>query len=193
VRAGLGNPVLDSQWVFRRVLEAMAHPGRVVRVDPVLDPPAPLGPASAAVCLTLLDFETPLWLDPATRSADAIEWLAFHCGAPIVAEPAAARFALIADPSAMPPLDAFEAGTDAMPDRSATLVIQVESLTAGRGVRLTGPGIRDVAALEIRGVQDDFWTAVRANAGRFPRGVDIVVVEGPQLAALPRTVRVGAG
>src|SRR5215813_1946198 len=124
VRRGFVDPVLGSQRVFRRVLEAMAHPGRIVTLDALLDTPASFAPASAAVCLTLLDFETPLWLDDAARAPEAMEWLRFHCGVPLVDQPEAARFALVLAPATMPENDEFDAGTDAMPDRSATLILQ---------------------------------------------------------------------
>ena len=72
MRHGLSDPVLDSKRIFRGVLDAMAHPGRVVPLPPPPDPPAPLVPAAAAVALTLLDYETPLWLDPAAGAAVSV-------------------------------------------------------------------------------------------------------------------------
>ena len=53
--------------------------------------PSPLHPVTAAVCLTLLDFDTPLWLDDAAARPEAVDWLKFHCGMPLAAEPARAR------------------------------------------------------------------------------------------------------
>ena len=87
--AGLADPTLDSQRIFRSLLEAMAHPGRIVDVAVELQAPSPLHPAAAAACLTLLDFDTPLWLDEAAARPDAVEWLRFHSGAPIVSRPQA--------------------------------------------------------------------------------------------------------
>jgi alpha-D-ribose 1-methylphosphonate 5-triphosphate synthase subunit PhnH len=187
---GFADPVLDSQRAFRSVLDALAHPGRIATLSGPAAAPPPLGPASAAVCLTLLDFETPLWLDAHAASAQAREYLRFHCGVPLVDAPRDARFALIADPAAMPPLDAFDAGSDERPDRSATLIIQVGALHGSRGRRLIGPGVDGEARLGVQGVPRGFWDAVRANAARFPRGVDLLLCAGHQLAALPRTTRV---
>ena len=190
VGIGFADPVLDSQRVFRAVLDALAHPGRVLTLSTPETPPAPLGIASAGVCLTLLDFETPLWLDRAAATAPVQDYLRFHCGVPLVEAPADARFALIADATTLPPLSAFDAGTDERPDRSATLIVQVGGLASGSGRRLSGPGIDGQARLQVNGAPPGFWNAVRTNAAGFPRGVDLFLCAGDRIAALPRTTRV---
>jgi alpha-D-ribose 1-methylphosphonate 5-triphosphate synthase subunit PhnH len=188
--AGFADPVLDSQRAFRGVLDAIAHPGRVVLLPP-LAAPGPLGAAAASVCLTLLDFDTPLWLDPGAARTDVVDYLRFHCGVPLVQSAAAARFALIADVAHLPPLEAFDAGTDERPDLSATLVLQVDGLQSRRGRRLCGPGIDGEVRLEVLGAPA-FWELAHANEARFPRGVDFILCTGDCLAALPRTTCVEA-
>ena len=188
MRAAFADPVLDGQRTFRAVLTAMAHPGRVVEIGATLDPPRPLHAASAAFVLTLADFETPLWIERV--GTDAREWLLFHTGAPIVAAPRDARVGLATDVAWVPPLPALDAGSDERPDRSATLVIQVDRLQEGSGHALTGPGIEALSMLHAAGLPPSFWDELRANHARFPRGVDVVLTAGTRLAALPRTTRV---
>jgi alpha-D-ribose 1-methylphosphonate 5-triphosphate synthase subunit PhnH len=190
VRLGLADPVLDSQRIFRAVLDAMSHPGRLVTLGPPPLLPAPLHSATAAVCLALVDFETPLWLDPAARTAETLAHLRFHCGCPIVDEPDCARFGVVADPARMPGLDRFDPGTDEYPDRSATVIVQARTLTAGGGRRLTGPGIETEARLDAEGLPARFWQGLRENHERFPRGVDVLLTAGAALVALPRSTRV---
>jgi alpha-D-ribose 1-methylphosphonate 5-triphosphate synthase subunit PhnH len=189
MRAGFADPVLEGQQAFRAVLGAVAHPGRIFTLGAHLVPPPRLHPAAAAVALSLLDFESPLWVD-VSIGAEARDWLAFYTGAPFVERAAAAAFALVADPERLPVLEAFDMGTDERPDRSATLVIQAAGLQAGVGPRLTGPGIAGEARLAVRGLPDAFWGALRENHGRFPRGVDVLLTAGTRLVALPRTTRV---
>ena len=187
---GLADPVLDSQRIFRGVLDAMSHPGRVVSLGlarPVL---APLHPATLAICLALVDFETPVWLDAASRGADVAAHLRFHCGCRIVDDPARARFAVVADAARMPALDRFDPGTDEYPDRSATVIVQTHTLAAGAGRRLTGPGIESEGRLDADGLPARFWESLRANHDLFPRGVDVLLTAGASVAALPRTARV---
>jgi len=190
VRPGLAEPVLGSQQIFRAVLHAMAHPGCVVSVPPPLETPVPLCPATASVCLTLVDGETPIWLDAAARRADVSEYLRFHCGCPIAAEPKEARFAIVADPSEVPSLDAFDLGSDEYPDRSATVVIQVEELRTNGGLRLTGPGIEGETRLDVRRLPEAFWESVHRNHALFPRGVDLIFAAGSTIVALPRSTRI---
>src|SRR5262249_61336327 len=45
---GLADPTLDSQRIFRSILEAMANPGRIVDVAVELQAPPPLPPAAPA-------------------------------------------------------------------------------------------------------------------------------------------------
>jgi alpha-D-ribose 1-methylphosphonate 5-triphosphate synthase subunit PhnH len=149
--------------------------------------PYPLHAAAAGVCLTLVDFETPLWLDAMAGTGETREYLRFHCGCPLVDEPRMARFALIAEPEAMPQLSRFDRGTDEGPDASATLVVQVAALHSGRGRRLTGPGIDGESLLEVGGVTSAFWRGLQENHALFPRGVDVLLVAGGRLAALPRS------
>ena len=60
---GFTDPVTDAQATFRAVLDAMARPGTIHSAGECLAAPAPLDRATAAVLLTLVDHETPLWLD----------------------------------------------------------------------------------------------------------------------------------
>lgn len=183
---GFAEPVRQSQQAFRAALNALSYPGRVVTVPGCVAAP-PLGPAQAALALTLVDFETPVWLDHAAAGAAA--WLRFHCGCPIVETPSAARFAFVVAPEAMPPLAAFDAGSDEFPDRSATLVLAVRSLSGTGDLRLTGPGIPGEAGLGVEGLPPDFPAQWQQNRELFPRGVDLFLTEGDRLAGLPRTVR----
>jgi alpha-D-ribose 1-methylphosphonate 5-triphosphate synthase subunit PhnH len=190
VLPGLADPVLDSQRIFRGVLEAMSRPGRIVLLNAAPPAPEPLHVATVAICLALVDLETPLWLPAPARTPGTLAHLRFHCGCPVVEEPERARFAVVPDAERMPDLDRFDAGTDEYPDRSATVIVQTRSLTAGTGRRLAGPGIDTEARLEAEGLPPRFWSALRTNHDRFPRGVDVVLTAGRTLAALPRTTRV---
>jgi len=180
---GFADPVGDAQACFRAVLDAMAHPGSVRRM-PAMAAPAPLCASSAAVMLALVDHETPLWLDPA--AAGAREWITFHTGAPLGAAETCA-FALALD---LPELAGFYAGSDEAPETSATVIVQVRALSMGAAFELAGPGLRVPARFAVDGLPPDFAMRWAANHALFPRGVDLLLCAGDQVAALPRTVTV---
>ena len=179
---GFADPVADAQTCFRAVLDAMAHPGRIMHAAGTRAP-APLAPATGAVLLTLADAETPVWLDAA--AAAGLDWIRFHCGAP-AAEPGAAAFAVCLD---LPALDAFAWGSHDGPETSTTLILQRPGLDAGPALRLSGPGLREPVVVRL-GLPEDFAARWRPNHAAFPRGVDLIVCAGDRLAAIPRSTSV---
>lgn len=186
-----GDPAFAHQSTFRAAMEAMARPGRIYELSALPPSPAPLSPAAAALAAALFDFETPIWLDASLAAApEVVAWLRFATGAPIVADPVRADFALIADPRALPPFEAFAPGTPEYPDRSATLILQVGSLTAGTPLVLAGPGIKQTHMIAPAPIPDDFTTRLATNRALFPRGVDLVLATSNAVAALPRSVRI---
>jgi len=188
LKPGLVDPVMDSQAVFRRTMDALAQPGTLQDLAVTLDPPAPLTPGLAAIALTLADHEAPLWLDAALGSSrDVVDYLRFHTGAAIVSDPQDATFALICDPAAMPRLDAFSIGIQEYPDRSTTLVIAVETLSASGGFTLTGSGIATTTQLHAAPLPADFLAQWQANRSLFPCGVDLILTAPGRIAGLPRS------
>ena len=188
------DPVLDAQATFRTVMHAMARPGSIRSLASDLAPPQPLSPAAAAVALTLLDYEAAFWLDaPLAGAAEVASWLHFHTGAPRVDAPEQAAFAFLADPANAPACARFALGSMDYPDRSTTLVLQVESLSDAARMRLSGPGIEGVRTLAVAPLRDDFLAEAERNRACFPRGVDFIFVAPDALAALPRSTRVEPG
>jgi len=175
---GFADPAIASAAAFRQVMEAMARPGTIHRVTGAA-PPAPLSPATGAVLLTLCDPDTPVHLAGALECDAVRAWVAFHTGAPVVG-PSHCMFAVGGWGDLMP-LNAYQIGTPQYPDRSATLIVQVERLEP-HGATLSGPGIKDTHNLSLPETR-----AFQQNAGHFPLGLDFIFTSGDHVAALPRT------
>lgn len=188
---GFSDPAMDSQRVFRAIMEALARPGSIRPLAAGLRPPAPLTPELAAVALALADHEAPLWLDaPLAGAPEVAAYLRFHTGAAITADPGEAAFALVADPVAAPPLERFALGTPEYPDRSTTVVFALAELTDDGGFALEGPGIRERARLAAAPLREGFAAELAANRRLFPLGVDCLLVAPGRIAGLPRTTKV---
>ncbi|MBB4232534.1 phosphonate C-P lyase system protein PhnH [Rhizobium mongolense] len=192
LKPGLNDPIFDAQAVFRAALLATAYPGRTIALDRSLDAPKPLDSSTALLCLALMDFETPVWLDQPTTASDVPNWLRFHCGLPIAAEPAVAGFALITNTGNVPHLHQFHPGELQYPDRSATVIIQLPALTGGPETIWAGPGIRESTTVGLAGLPSWFWSDWELNAEYYPLGVDVFFTSGNALIALPRTIKVEA-
>ena len=190
--AGFADKVLSAQSTFRSVMEAMARPGTVQQIRAVAGTPAPLMRGTAAIALTLFDHDTPIWLDR-TMSAtpDVGRWLKFHTGTPVIADSSASSFAVMGNARELPPLDRFALGSNEYPDRSTTLILQIDSLTSGPAYELTGPGIDGVAVLQAT-IAGNLFAQLAINATLFPRGVDVVLVHDDAIVAIPRTTRLAA-
>jgi alpha-D-ribose 1-methylphosphonate 5-triphosphate synthase subunit PhnH len=194
VAAAFADPVLAAQATFRTVLDATARPGTVVTLGEPLAAPAPLAAGAGAIALTLCDHDTQIWLDPPLAVTPAVgEWLRFHTAARLAGDPAGAAYAFVADAQSLPRFEAFNLGTLEYPDRSTTIVIAVASFTEGARLVLTGPGIADERTIRVAGMPADILARLAENRRLFPRGVDLLLVCGSNIMALPRTTRVEAG
>jgi alpha-D-ribose 1-methylphosphonate 5-triphosphate synthase subunit PhnH len=190
--AGFADKVLSAQSTFRSVMDAMARPGSLQNIRAAVETPAAVMRGTAAIALTLFDHDTPIWLDRImSATPDVAKWLKFHTGAPVVADTSVCSFAVIGDTQDLPPLDRFALGSGEYPDRSTTLILQVDSLTAGPVFELTGPGI-DGAAILRATIRANLFERLAINAGLFPCGIDVVLVHEDAIVAIPRTTRLAA-
>ena len=191
--AGFADKVLSAQNTFRSVMDAMARPGSVHCIASASGTPPGMMRGTAAIALTLFDHDTPLWLDPRmSETSDVAKWLKFHTSAPVVADSSICSFALIGNPNELPALDRFSLGTNEYPDRSTTLILQVESLREGMSFALCGPGIDGTAVLQATLEPLDLFARLAVNAALFPRGIDVVLVADDAIVAIPRTTRLVA-
>ncbi|QQA43852.1 phosphonate C-P lyase system protein PhnH [Pelagovum pacificum] len=174
---GFADPARDSARAFRIIMQAMARPGEIHSLPG--HAPEGLSVAAAQVLLTLADPTTPV-----SFRGDAVtarDWLLFHTGAP-EADAAEATFAVGAWPDLLPVAD-YPVGTPDYPDRSATLVVEVDHLSPD-GPVLVGPGIRDTVRLRLPDTD-----VLARNAALYPQGLDLILTCGDRLAAVPRSTR----
>ena len=183
VLSGFSDPVHDAQRTFRGLLEALAHPGQPYKLQPALSAPDGLTPVCAAACLSLLDLETTVWLQP-SLSHRVQDWLRFHTGCLFTDDPSAADFAVISDAFSQPELAAFNWGSAEAPEQSTTLLIQVEDFTFGSVQQLSGPGILNRVSFAPN-LPETFWQ--QRDHWAYPRGVDCFLFTQQSAVSLPRT------
>lgn len=181
---GFADASRGAAHAFRALLKVMAQPGQIEPLQGSAGP-APISPAAATLLLTLCDQTTGLFLAPSHDTPALRDWITFHIGAPFVASNEA-MFAL-GTWTALAPVERFPIGTPEYPDRSATLIVEVEDLSM-KGATLTGPGIKETAQLSLP--ETDVF---RANRARFPLGFDCYFTCANRVAGLPRSTHVLEG
>jgi alpha-D-ribose 1-methylphosphonate 5-triphosphate synthase subunit PhnH len=97
---------------------------------------------------------------------------------------------LIGDLETMPSLESFAKGTSEYPDRSTTIILQIDGFNGPEELTLSGPGIKDTQGFAPSQLPKMFVDQWAANRGAFPRGIDLIFVGKGALAALPRTTRI---
>ena len=184
LKGGFADLPVQSATAFRSVLQAMARPGTIHQLAGAVPPP-PLSVAAGVVLLTLCDPETPLFVGASVDTPDLRSWIAFHTGAPF----SAASEAVIAIGSwqDFTPLSAFPVGSAEYPDRSTTLITEMDSLGSdgSNPCRLTGPGIQNFSTLSLPDP-----VLMQANAALFPLGLDFFLTSESSVAAIPRSTRI---
>ncbi len=183
--SGFADPTGQSQAMFRCALLALSEPGTIVSAGGCHGPEG-LAPATWALCLTLLDADTPLWISADLDTPSLRANLAFHCACPIVETREAADFALLSA-NDVGELQAFNTGTDRDPHEACTLIVQMDSIDGGVPATWRGPGIDGSRVVRLP-LPQAFWQG--RDACGFPRGLDAFFAAGGDLVGLPRSTRV---
>lgn len=195
------DAVHDSQHCFRRLLTALSEPGKLTTLDRCLGF-SPMHSAATQTLLTLADNTTQLWLSSSYASQrNLIENLRFHCGVSIEPAQEKASFAVIAeqDLAEFSWGDAtFSPGNEEYPDSSTTVIVELNALsiasesTASQVLRLTGPGIKTHVEIDSGSMPTSLMTFLEQRQERyaFPRGIDLLLVSGETLLAIPRTTKI---
>lgn len=194
LEGGFADPVLQSQTAFRAIMNALANPGTAQKLVTPHSIRSSISAELAGIMLALADHDTSIWLDdPLRADAGVLDFVRFHCGAPVVREPGRAVFAFASAAEHLPRLDQFNLGTQDYPDRSTTIVLSVAALSGGAELITRGPGIKDHGHISPVGLPGDFLAQWSANRALFPRGIDLLLVADGQVMGLPRSTRIGEG
>ncbi|MGF1718718.1 phosphonate C-P lyase system protein PhnH [Vibrio kyushuensis] len=189
------DAVHDSQQCFRLLLKAMSEPGTIVKLDKC-DGFGNMMSGAAQVLLSMADNATPVWLSSAFSQDRAVsENIKFHVSAPIVNTLSETGFALFSQHDLFDQewsTLSFNLGNEEYPDTSTTVVVELDSLTEGNEIVLTGPGIENEQCIAMKGLPSALiqYLTTRQNRSAFPLGIDFIFVAGQQVLCLPRTTKV---
>lgn len=182
------NKVKDSQRVFRKILDSLSRPGKIVAMDTTFAYRTMLLDETMDILMTLLDREVTFHLvgeDAATIEEIEIRTLAR------AARLEDADYIIIPKVTEQTGLAvAFrqaKKGTLLDPNYNATVILETEAISTDATYVLSGPGIKECEWVDITGA--NHWIAARNEAvTEFPLGIDCFIVDqGGSCIGLPRT------
>ena len=184
---GFSNPILDSQAVYSTLMSAMSEPAKVFELNKYCDGPQGLYPTTAAIALTLFDNDTKIF--HTSSLDDAQDWVRFHCSAPSTQQEHNADYAIVSKASHVLDFSKLAIGTPEYPERSTTLIFEVESLEDGACFEARGPGIENIHLFSVKGIHEECEEVVTNNHGLFLQGLDCILVSSTSILCLPRTTK----
>lgn len=183
--SGLSNPTHDAQQWFRQLLLAMSEPGTCITNESI-SKWGRLSSASVATLLTLCDAQTSVYLSPSMADDKITRSVQFHTQATL-SEAKNAQFAFITADEFV--ADTFNQGDETFPEQSTTVVIQLDSLTQGQSLTLSGAGIKTSKNITPL-LSPALLRHYLEQSKHYPLGIDTLLVCKHQLLAIPRSTRV---
>lgn len=183
--------IFRHQRNFRVLLQAMARPGRLRRIE-VGDLPSPVW----AIAECLLDSQVSHSLAGSHPEEIPPDGFSAATGSRAAGVPEA-DFVFVFDPPAASVIRAARRGEAESPEAAATLVFSLRlrrpDPAARLRVRLAGPGIAapEGIAPEMPGIPLEVFTALAEVNADYPLGVDaIFLLPNGELMCLPRSTRI---
>lgn len=158
--------------VFDALMWAAARPGLQARI------PAPGG--LLPIALAFIDIDNAIYCD----NSELREALSYTGASQ--AEISEADHVFVAGELTVAHVESLRRGSALYPDQGATIVVEAP-LAGGRPLRLTGPGIENAHTIAPV-IPAEIWP-LRARA-IYPRGFELIIVDGNAVIALPRSTRV---
>nr|QNO55242.1 hypothetical protein MHJDHPNH_00044 [Methanosarcinales archaeon ANME-1 ERB7] len=185
--------LFDAQLTFRKVLDAMAKPGKVVKM-PNISLNTPTENKYPFLILTsLLDHEVGFKvLDVKNRenTEDISRYISSNTGSH-ESSLEDADFILIYDGSSGGTIHEMKRGTLEYPDESAILIYDARRIGDGVHLTISGPGIRDELEIAIDGIEEEEIRDIVKVNSEFPLGIDVIFSDlYGNIVCLPRSTRV---
>ncbi len=181
----------STQQAYRKLLEALSFPGKVNSVDTCPNDFSPLISQTGLICLTLLDSEVAFHV--AEENNLITETLHAYTGSHAT-NARNADFIILplssSDEEIVKKINQAKIGDLVRPHKSATIILEVESLKYGYKYSLKGPGIKDTNQLNCTIRPEIMENRKNINA-EYPLGIDLILVDQQgYVVGLPRTTQI---
>lgn len=187
------SSVYPTQKVFRVLVDAMSHPGRVYRM-PKPQKIDPWETSLLAIVYTLLDHEVSFaFIGQKITIAEQI-YAATKARQVAIEE---ADYIIVEGNRSDGQILSAKCGVGAYPEQGATIIYVIDQEThngnsAGLNeIILNGPGIKDQTSPQLAGLSVEEFQHIRDLNTEYPLGVDCVFLgEDNQVMCIPRSTKI---
>ncbi len=187
--------VHDLQQAYRKTLDSMSRPGMINNFRDQADKmDLETGCFDATFVLLLMLFNTEVKFSVCSKRETEMAKLINQLTYAKVTEVENADYILVlrdAQPKELErAIRSAYPGDLRDPHKAATIIIEVDSLSNGRDLTLTGPGIEKESYVKV--ITTDSWIDLRAEKiSEYPLGIDLIFTDPfDNIVCLPRTVQI---
>lgn len=192
------NAVFDSQAVFRKLMDAMARPGRIYILDKISFEYTPTGlnPFVLSVFKTICDNN--VLIGGAGCNEDWLEYLRINTMT-LLAAVEEADYLLFNGAMFIEGFGNIKTGNLEFPEHGGTAVLLVENLSDKNGtranpgsltLRMKGPGIKNATIIKVTGLNIKYIETSNNLKKFYPMGIDLILIDNSgKIAAIPRSTK----
>lgn len=184
------DEVFDAQEHFRVIMESMAGPGSIYKLEAEIDTAKGFSKASALIGFALLDSNTSFYQNYA---GELDQYFILNTAAKPT-QPDEADFLFLKESETNAELiESAKEGELEYPERSAFLIIEVkeisnESIANGLELCLKGPGVKNEKSIYVSGLKKGILKAIQEKNMEYPLGVDTILTDtSGNIVCIPRS------
>lgn len=176
-----------TQKHYRKLVDLFSHPGLIDEATWSPEHYSTLKDAALVTALTLFDNEVTVYT-PLRNDAEELNMLT---GASVWTSYENADYILINEKYLTREIfNKVKTGTLPSPEKSATFIIETDSITTGKSYTLKGPGIKGSTGLKTT-LAEEWFESRSMLCQELPLGVEIILVDNDNnMTLVPRTTYV---
>lgn len=180
----ISDTILATQQMYRMLLDLSSHPGKIATFRDETINDTSYSEALIATTNTLFDNEIAFYMENEQESKVISAITGAH-RTNIIAE---SDFVITTEASlSTAQLLQLNKGTLLSPEKSSTLMLEIESIGSGYLYRLTGPGIKHHSDLQLS-ISPEIIEQRTQMCEEFPMGIDLIMCDKDNhIVLIPRT------
>lgn len=187
--------LFESQTQYRTLLDAMAKPGTIIKLESDIQPPTGIHTASALVGFILMNSDVTFHVAHIEMSELNTYFIVNTSSSP--AEADTADFIYISGAQENKETIArAKWGEPEYPELGAFVIIDVDHIAAeafpkGKKITLSGPGVLDHKTIYIDNLNDVLLSAIQEKNIEFPLGIDVIIADrAGHVVCIPRSNKI---